>query len=241
LYQQQQQQQPFTTPSRAPFSPAAMRTGGSSPAPLPAHMRTSPPQHQHPQQHQHLQQQQQQQHASAAGSMRSPSPFLPDAREGQSRRSIPTMQPQQLQQLQQAHQQQQQRPSLPNASVMAAPAPLCIIPADFAAGAQAPEEDMAAAASSVAAPSLDVDEFEGADDGSLNSEDDEEDDSDSRAGGEDEEGADDCIICAEQRADACLVQCGHMYTCTSCAAKLSRCPICRCAVERVVKVFAQQM
>ena len=68
----------------------------------------------------------------------------------------------------------------------------------------------------------------------------EDEDSPSAASGP-EDGADDCVICAERKADACLVKCGHMYTCCTCARKLGVCPICRSPVERVVKVFAQTL
>lgn len=54
-------------------------------------------------------------------------------------------------------------------------------------------------------------------------------------------GGDMCIVCTEKKADACLLQCGHMYTCTVCASKLSSCPLCRQHIKQVIRVYAQQM
>lgn len=50
-----------------------------------------------------------------------------------------------------------------------------------------------------------------------------------------------CLICADSKADACFFPCGHMYTCMQCASRLTLCPVCRERIDQVVKVFAQQL
>lgn len=104
----------------------------------------------------------------------------------------------------------------------------------------------AAASSAVAShllgaldPSAESDEGSVAGVGDASEASDDEDSPSAASGAED--GADDCVICAENKADACLVKCGHMYTCCACARHLSVCPICRSPVERIVKVFAQSL
>ena len=61
-------------------------------------------------------------------------------------------------------------------------------------------------------------------------------DDDNAPGGGDVE-KDVCKICWDATIDCVLLECGHMATCTSCAKKLSECPICRENVVRCVHVF----
>ena len=50
-----------------------------------------------------------------------------------------------------------------------------------------------------------------------------------------------CQICLLNKIDCVFYNCGHMYCCNSCALKLSEssncCPVCRKAVEEIVKVY----
>ncbi|XP_062509255.1 E3 ubiquitin-protein ligase rififylin-like [Corticium candelabrum] len=46
-----------------------------------------------------------------------------------------------------------------------------------------------------------------------------------------------CKICMDQPVDCVLLECGHMVCCTRCGRRLHECPICRCLVSRVVRVF----
>ncbi|KAJ0411181.1 hypothetical protein ATCC90586_008897 [Pythium insidiosum] len=50
-----------------------------------------------------------------------------------------------------------------------------------------------------------------------------------------------CAICMSRERDAVCVPCGHMAGCQSCLARLARdaaaCPICRSAIERVIRVY----
>lgn len=56
---------------------------------------------------------------------------------------------------------------------------------------------------------------------------------------EDEKGG--CIFCMENRANVCLLPCGHIYSCIKCSrqyiAKTFPCSLCRQYPENVVKVF----
>lgn len=56
-----------------------------------------------------------------------------------------------------------------------------------------------------------------------------------------EDGTSMCIICAEFKADACMLPCAHLFTCTLCASKVTQCPVCRKHIEKIVKVFSQQL
>ena len=47
-----------------------------------------------------------------------------------------------------------------------------------------------------------------------------------------------CVVCWENVPDVVLLNCGHLCSCSSCVASLSRCPICRSGIERFVPVFA---
>lgn len=47
-----------------------------------------------------------------------------------------------------------------------------------------------------------------------------------------------CVICLENRADAVMLDCGHMYTCMQCGTKLRRCPICRGRKRQLIRVFS---
>jgi len=51
-----------------------------------------------------------------------------------------------------------------------------------------------------------------------------------------------CILCLENPMDALLLDCGHMYTCMTCAKKLKNgqagrrcCPICRAPIKKIVR------
>lgn len=48
-----------------------------------------------------------------------------------------------------------------------------------------------------------------------------------------------CIICISQIKDCALFPCAHMCTCSTCAKKLSRCPICRKPIVTRLKVYLQ--
>ena len=46
-----------------------------------------------------------------------------------------------------------------------------------------------------------------------------------------------CVVCLDKPRDAVCLPCGHMHTCSSCAAKLPTrtCPLCRQRITKVVK------
>ena len=46
-----------------------------------------------------------------------------------------------------------------------------------------------------------------------------------------------CNICMSNRIDCLILECGHMSTCLTCAKLLSKCPICRKQITRLVKAF----
>lgn len=46
-----------------------------------------------------------------------------------------------------------------------------------------------------------------------------------------------CIICFDEKRDACFVNCGHMKTCMTCAESLDKCPVCRKEKLQVIKVY----
>jgi hypothetical protein len=46
-----------------------------------------------------------------------------------------------------------------------------------------------------------------------------------------------CVICQENRANAVLLDCAHMYTCMDCAQQVDLCPVCRITIKRRLKVF----
>jgi E3 ubiquitin-protein ligase Mdm2 len=62
-----------------------------------------------------------------------------------------------------------------------------------------------------------------------------------RSGAPDDAG--DCVICLERPKDATIVHgdTGHVCCCTTCAQELhrtgARCPICRAAIDRVIKQY----
>ena len=49
--------------------------------------------------------------------------------------------------------------------------------------------------------------------------------------------ADLCNICMSNPIDCLILECGHMATCLTCAKSLSKCPICRKQIVRLVKAF----
>ena len=46
-----------------------------------------------------------------------------------------------------------------------------------------------------------------------------------------------CNICMANQIDCLILECGHMCTCLTCATLLSKCPICREQITRLVKAF----
>ena len=46
-----------------------------------------------------------------------------------------------------------------------------------------------------------------------------------------------CNICMSNPIDCLILECGHMSTCLTCAKLLSKCPICREKITRLVKAF----
>lgn len=48
-----------------------------------------------------------------------------------------------------------------------------------------------------------------------------------------------CVVCQENPANAVIMDCGHLYTCTECTQKLNPriCPICRCQIKKVIRVY----
>ena len=46
-----------------------------------------------------------------------------------------------------------------------------------------------------------------------------------------------CNICMSNPIDCLILECGHMATCLTCAKSLSKCPICRKQIVRIVKAF----
>ena len=46
-----------------------------------------------------------------------------------------------------------------------------------------------------------------------------------------------CNICMSNPIDCLILECGHMATCLTCAKSLSKCPICRKEIVRIVKAF----
>ena len=46
-----------------------------------------------------------------------------------------------------------------------------------------------------------------------------------------------CKICLERPMDCVFLECGHMATCSQCAARCEECPICRAPISKRVHVF----
>mmetsp|Transcript_34916 Transcript_34916/g.67928 ORF Transcript_34916/g.67928 Transcript_34916/m.67928 type:complete len:355 (-) Transcript_34916:215-1279(-) len=48
-----------------------------------------------------------------------------------------------------------------------------------------------------------------------------------------------CVVCQERTANAVLMDCRHLYTCTECTSKLRphNCPICRRPIRKVIRVY----
>ena len=46
-----------------------------------------------------------------------------------------------------------------------------------------------------------------------------------------------CKICMDNQIDTVFCPCGHMVSCSVCAANVEQCPICRGAIERAQHVF----
>ena len=46
-----------------------------------------------------------------------------------------------------------------------------------------------------------------------------------------------CNICMSNPIDCLILECGHMATCLTCAKSLSKCPICRKQIVRLVKTL----
>jgi hypothetical protein len=47
-----------------------------------------------------------------------------------------------------------------------------------------------------------------------------------------------CVICFTAARDCVLVPCGHAHTCMQCGGALASCPMCRSAVERAIRLYA---
>ena len=47
-----------------------------------------------------------------------------------------------------------------------------------------------------------------------------------------------CVICFAAARDCVLVPCGHAHTCMQCGGALASCPMCRAAVERAIRLYA---
>jgi hypothetical protein len=46
-----------------------------------------------------------------------------------------------------------------------------------------------------------------------------------------------CKICADKELGVVFIPCGHFVTCTSCAASLPKCPVCRSTITNLVKTY----
>lgn len=61
-------------------------------------------------------------------------------------------------------------------------------------------------------------------------------------GEEENKPAKECVVCYEEDAVWCVYPCGHQCVCGDCAQMLSTgghdCPICRCAIQDVLRVWA---
>jgi len=60
-----------------------------------------------------------------------------------------------------------------------------------------------------------------------------------RVPGEKQEGF--CVVCDERKADICLLECGHLCLCETCAPKIaegSNCLICRQPITKKIRIFA---
>ena len=49
-----------------------------------------------------------------------------------------------------------------------------------------------------------------------------------------------CVVCMESQRDACILPCGHMYTCFACLSQMEKklCPVCRGSISKVVRLGA---
>ena len=46
-----------------------------------------------------------------------------------------------------------------------------------------------------------------------------------------------CMACYEQLASATSINCGHVCMCWDCLGKCTTCPICRCPMEKIIKLY----
>ena len=46
-----------------------------------------------------------------------------------------------------------------------------------------------------------------------------------------------CKICADKELGVVFIPCGHLVTCTTCAASLNNCPVCRSTITSLVKTY----
>ena len=46
-----------------------------------------------------------------------------------------------------------------------------------------------------------------------------------------------CKICADKELGVVFIPCGHLVTCTTCAASLNSCPVCRSTITSLVKTY----
>lgn len=45
-----------------------------------------------------------------------------------------------------------------------------------------------------------------------------------------------CLVCLSRPKDAVMMDCGHVCTCHRCARRLDKCPLCRTAVKKVLRI-----
>ena len=46
-----------------------------------------------------------------------------------------------------------------------------------------------------------------------------------------------CKLCITNEANIVLIPCGHLLVCKHCAASIIKCPVCRCKIKQLVKVY----
>ena len=46
-----------------------------------------------------------------------------------------------------------------------------------------------------------------------------------------------CKVCADKELGVVFIPCGHLVTCTTCAASLNNCPVCRSTITSLVKTY----
>lgn len=46
-----------------------------------------------------------------------------------------------------------------------------------------------------------------------------------------------CLMCSETEFNAVFLPCGHINSCEFCALKFKKCPVCRCDIKTIHKVY----